>query len=71
MPRDDFDVITGPTTPSRPTPPASLPPASLPPAPLPLPTAKPARPSRQQSSEKPTPQLRNSLSKSSSRPAPG
>jgi len=25
MPRDDFDVITGPTAPSRPTPPASLP----------------------------------------------
>jgi hypothetical protein len=50
MPRDDFDVITGPTAPSRPTPPASLPPA-----PLPLPAAKPARPSRQQSSEKPTP----------------
>ena len=66
MPRDDFDVITGPTAPSRPTPPASLPPA-----PLPLPAAKPARPSRQQSSEKPTPQLRNSLSKSPSRPRPG
>jgi hypothetical protein len=26
MPRDDFDVITGPPAPSRPVPPASLPP---------------------------------------------
>ena len=55
MPRDDFDVITGPTAPSRPTPPASLPPASLPPvslppAPLPLPAAEPARPSPEQGS---------------------
>jgi hypothetical protein len=53
MPRDDFDVITGPTAPSRPTPPASLPPASLPPAPLPLPAATPAPPSHQQSSDLP------------------
>ena len=53
MPRDDFDVITGPTAPSRPTPPASLPPA-----PLPLPAAKPARPSHQQSSDQPVLKLR-------------
>ena len=53
MPRDDFDVITGPTAPSRPTPPASLPPASLPAAPLPRPAGKPWRPSRQQSSDMP------------------
>jgi len=48
MPRDDFDVITGPTAPSRPTPPASLPAA-----PLPLPAAKPAPPSQQQNSDLP------------------
>jgi hypothetical protein len=48
MPRDDFDVITGPTAPSRPTPPASLPPA-----PLPLPAAKPARSEQQRNSDLP------------------
>jgi hypothetical protein len=48
MPRDDFDVITGPTAPSRPTPPASLSPARLP-----LPAAKPARPSHEQGSDLP------------------
>ena len=53
MPRDDFDVITGPTAPSRPTPPASLPAASLPAAPLPRPAGKPGRPSHQQSSDMP------------------
>jgi hypothetical protein len=53
MPRDDFDVITGPTAPSRPTPPASLSPVSLPPAPLPLPAAKPARPPHEQSLDLP------------------
>jgi hypothetical protein len=48
MPRDDFDVITGPTAPSR-----STPPASLPPPPEPLPSAKPARPSHQPKSDTP------------------
>ena len=48
MPRDDFDVITGPTAPSR-----STPPASLPPAPRPLPAAKPARPEQQRNSDLP------------------
>jgi len=40
MPRDDFDVITGPTTPSHPIPPASLPPAPNPEAAvIPVPAA--------------------------------